>query len=285
MNNRELLKDKKRIVVKVGTSSLIHKKTGNINLFRLEKLVRVLTDLHNSGKDVILVSSGAIGVGYKALGLKDRPDPLPLKQACSAIGQGQLMMIYQKLFAEYNQASAQILITKETMLNDERRFNAKNTFDQLLDLDVIPIVNENDTVSTEEIEFGDNDTLSAVVTAVVKADLLILLTDIDGLYTDDPHKNPEAKLISEIAEIDDTIENMAKGAVSKVGTGGMATKIAAANIVTDAGADMVIANSEDLGDLLRIVDGKDIGSLFLAHKRKNFNFKTYLTERPYFRKE
>ncbi|MDD3184113.1 MAG: glutamate 5-kinase [Anaerostipes sp.] len=285
MNNRELLKDKKRIVVKVGTSSLIHKKTGNINLFRLEKLVRVLTDLHNSGKDVILVSSGAIGVGYKALGLKDRPDSLPLKQACSAIGQGQLMMIYQKLFAEYNQASAQILITKETMLNDERRFNAKNTFDQLLDLDVIPIVNENDTVSTEEIEFGDNDTLSAVVTAVVKADLLILLTDIDGLYTDDPHKNPEAKLISEIAEIDDTIENMAKGAVSKVGTGGMATKIAAANIVTDAGADMVIANSEDLGDLLRIVDGKDIGSLFLAHKRKNFNFKTYLTERPYFRKE
>lgn len=285
MNNRELLKDKKRIVVKVGTSSLIHKKTGNINLFRLEKLVRVLTDLHNSGKDVILVSSGAIGVGYKALGLKNRPDSLPLKQACSAIGQGQLMMIYQKLFAEYNQASAQILITKETMLNDERRFNAKNTFDQLLDLDVIPIVNENDTVSTEEIEFGDNDTLSAVVTAVVKADLLILLTDIDGLYTDDPHKNPEAKLISEIAEIDDTIENMAKGAVSKVGTGGMATKIAAANIVTDAGADMVIANSEDLGDLLRIVDGKDIGSLFLAHKRKNFNFKTYLTERPYFRKE
>ncbi|MDD4370133.1 MAG: glutamate 5-kinase [Anaerostipes sp.] len=284
MNNRELLKDKKRIVVKVGTSSLIHKKTGNINLFRLEKLVRVLTDLHNSGKDVILVSSGAIGVGYKALGLKNRPDSLPLKQACSAIGQGQLMMIYQKLFAEYNQASAQILITKETMLNDERRFNAKNTFDQLLDLGVIPIVNENDTVSTEEIEFGDNDTLSAVVTAVVKGDLLILLTDIDGLYTDDPHRNPQAKLISEISEIDDTIENMAKGAVSKVGTGGMATKIAAANIVTDAGADMVIANSEDLGDLLRIVDGKDIGSLFLAHKRKNFNFKTYLTERPYFRK-
>ncbi len=183
MNNREKLKDKQRIIVKVGTSSLIHKATGNINLFRLEKLVRVLTDLHNSGKDVILVSSGAIGVGFKALGLEKRPTSLPMKQACSAVGQGQLMMIYQKLFAEYNQGSAQILITKETMLNDERRYNAKNTFEELLKLGVIPIVNENDTVSTEEIEFGDNDTLSAVVTAVVEGDLLILLTDIDGLYT------------------------------------------------------------------------------------------------------
>ena len=149
MNNREKLKDKQRIVVKVGTSSLIHKATGNINLFRLEKLVRVLTDLHNSGKDVILVSSGAIGVGFKALGLENRPTSLPMKQACSAVGQGQLMMIYQKLFAEYNQGSAQILITKETMLNDERRYNAKNTFEELLKLGVIPIVNENDTVSTE----------------------------------------------------------------------------------------------------------------------------------------
>ena len=183
MNNREKLKDKQRIVVKVGTSSLIHKATGNINLFRLEKLVRVLTDLHNSGKDVILVSSGAIGVGFKALGLENRPTSLPMKQACSAVGQGQLMMIYQKLFAEYNQGSAQILITKETMLNDERRYNAKNTFEELLKLGVIPIVNENDTVSTEEIEFGDNDTLSAVVTAVVQGDLLILLTCL--LYTSD----------------------------------------------------------------------------------------------------
>lgn len=284
MNYREKLKDKKRIVIKVGTSSLIHKNTGNINLFRLEKLVRALTDMHNSGKDVILVSSGAIGVGYKALGLSDRPQSLPMKQACSAVGQGQLMMIYQKLFAEYNQGSAQILITKETMLNDERRFNAKNTFEQLLALGVIPIVNENDTVSTEEIEFGDNDTLSAVVTSVVKADLLILLTDIDGLFTDDPHKNPGAKLISEVPVIDETIEDMAKGAVSKVGTGGMATKIAAANIVTDAGADMVILNSENLNNINKVIAGEKLGTLFLAHKRNDFDFKKYLTERPYFRK-
>lgn len=284
MNYREKLKDKKRIVVKVGTSSLIHKSTGNINLFRLEKLIRVLTDLHNSGKDVILVSSGAIGVGFKALGLSGRPESLPLKQACSAVGQGQLMMIYQKLFAEYNQGSAQILITKETMLNDERRFNAKNTFEQLLDLGVIPIVNENDTVSTEEIEFGDNDTLSAVVTSVVKADLLILLTDIDGLYTDDPHKNPGARLISEVPVIDETIECMAKGAVTKVGTGGMSTKIAAANIVTDAGADMVIVNSDNLNNVNKVMAGQNLGTLFLAHKRKDFDLKKYLIERPYFQK-
>ena len=257
MNNREKLKDKQRIVVKVGTSSLIHKATGNINLFRLEKLVRVLTDLHNSGKDVILVSSGAIGVGFKALGLENRPTSLPMKQACSAVGQGQLMMIYQKLFAEYNQGSAQILITKETMLNDERRYNAKNTFEELLKLGVIPIVNENDTVSTEEIEFGDNDTLSAVVTAVVQGDLLILLTDIDGLYTDDPHKNPLAKLIPEVPVLDEKIGRMAKGAVTKVGTGGMETKIAAANIVTDAGADMVIVNSNNLNNVNKVVAGEE----------------------------
>ena len=266
MNNREKLKDKQRIVVKVGTSSLIHKATGNINLFRLEKLVRVLTDLHNSGKDVILVSSGAIGVGFKALGLENRPTSLPMKQACSAVGQGQLMMIYQKLFAEYNQGSAQILITKETMLNDERRYNAKNTFEELLKLGVIPIVNENDTVSTEEIEFGDNDTLSAVVTAVVQGDLLILLTDIDGLYTDDPHKNPLAKLIPEVPVLDEKIGRMA-----------------AANIVTDAGADMVIVNSNNLNNVNKVVAGEEIGTLFLAHKRPDFDFKKYLTERPYFK--
>ena len=264
MNNREKLKDKQRIIVKVGTSSLIHKATGNINLFRLEKLVRVLTDLHNSGKDVILVSSGAIGVGFKALGLENRPTSLPMKQACSAVGQGQLMMIYQKLFAEYNQGSAQILITKETMLNDERRYNAKNTFEELLKL-------------------GDNDTLSAVVTAVVQGDLLILLTDIDGLYTDDPHKNPLAKLIPEVPVLDEKIGRMAKGAVTKVGTGGMETKIAAANIVTDAGADMVIVNSNNLNNVNKVVAGEEIGTLFLAHKRPDFDFKKYLTERPYFK--
>ena len=268
MNNREKLKDKQRIIVKVGTSSLIHKATGNINLFRLEKLVRVLTDLHNSGKDVILVSSGAIGVGFKALGLENRPTSLPMKQACSAVGQGQLMMIYQKLFAEYNQGSAQILITKETMLNDERRYNAKNTFEELLKLGVIPIVNENDTVSTEEIEFGDNDTLSAVVTAVVQGDLLILLTDIDGLYTDDPRTNPAARFVHTVNRIDEELEKMGKGAGSAVGTGGMATKIEAAKIATEAGADMVIANGDNIYAINDIMAGKKVGTLFLAKNHR-----------------
>ena len=279
MNNREKLKDKQRIIVKVGTSSLIHKATGNINLFRLEKLVRVLTDLHNSGKDVILVSSGAIGVGFKALGLENRPTSLPMKQACSAVGQGQLMMIYQKLFAEYNQGSAQILITKETMLNDERRYNAKNTFEELLKLGVIPIVNENDTVSTEEIEFGDNDTLSAVVTAVVQGDLLILLTDIDGLYTDDPHKNPEARLLKVVDAIDENIYGMAKESTgSNVGTGGMATKLAAAKIATLSGTDMIIANGGDVRILQDIFENDYVGTLFTANENANFNLANYIME-------
>ena len=279
MNNREKLKDKQRIVIKVGTSSLIHKATGNINLFRLEKLVRVLTDLHNSGKDVILVSSGAIGVGFKALGLEKRPTSLPMKQACSAVGQGQLMMIYQKLFAEYNQGSAQILITKETMLNDERRYNAKNTFEELLKLGVIPIVNENDTVSTYEMQFGDNDSLSAIVASLVGADLLILLSDIDGLYTDDPRKNPKAELIPVVEKIDNRIENMAGDTVgSDVGTGGMTTKLTAARIVTLSGADMIIANAKDVGVLHQIFEGKQVGTFFKANKNDDFYIADYVEE-------
>ena len=281
MNNREKLKDKQRIVIKVGTSSLIHKATGNINLFRLEKLVRVLTDLHNSGKDVILVSSGAIGVGFKALGLEKRPTSLPMKQACSAVGQGQLMMIYQKLFAEYNQGSAQILITKETMLNDERRYNAKNTFEELLKLGVIPIVNENDTVSTSEIpyvdSFGDNDRLSAIVAALIGADLLILLSDIDGLYTDDPRSNPDAKFISLVPEISQKYLNMGKETSgSSVGTGGMSAKLAAARIATDSGADMVIANGDQVDVIMDIMSGKEKGTLFLAHPNLDFDLMHYL---------
>ena len=279
MNNREKLKDKQRIVIKVGTSSLIHKATGNINLFRLEKLVRVLTDLHNSGKDVILVSSGAIGVGFKALGLEKRPTSLPMKQACSAVGQGQLMMIYQKLFAEYNQGSAQILITKETMLNDERRYNAKNTFEELLKLGVIPIVNENDTVSTYEMQFGDNDSLSAIVASLVGADLLILLSDIDGLYTDDPRKNPKAELIPVVEKIDNRIENMAGDTVgSDVGTGGMTTKLTAARIATLSGADMIIANAKDVGVLHQIFEGKQVGTFFKANKNDDFYIADYVEE-------
>ena len=205
-----------------------------------------------------------------------------MKQACAAVGQGRLIAVYQKLFSEYNQGSAQVLLTKETMLNQVRRINAKNTFENLFDLDMIPVVNENDTVSTEEIEFGDNDTLSAVVAAVVGADLLILLSDIDGLYTDDPSQNKDAELISVIEVIDEKVENMGKGSHSSVGTGGMITKIAAANIVTDAGADMVITNADDLDNLQRIFDGEEIGTLFFAHKRTNFKLLEYLEEKPYF---
>lgn len=278
---RKHLLEKKRVVVKVGTSSLVHTKTGDIHLAKLEKLVRVLSDMKNRGMDVILVSSGAIGVGRKTLGIQGRPDTLAKKQACAAVGQGQLMMIYQKLFAEYGQVAAQVLMTKTTILKTKNRTNAQNTFEELLNMGVIPIVNENDTVSTEEIEFGDNDNLSAVVTALTHSDLLILLSDIDGLYTDDPNKNPDATLISIVNEIDQTLLNMAKGSASDFGTGGMATKIGAARIATDSGADMIIANGMDFGILYDIMDGNNIGTLFLAHKNPDFNMVEYIEGRTY----
>lgn len=278
---RERLLKKKRIVVKVGTSSLVHTKTGYINLTKLEKLVRVLTDIKNRGIEVVLVSSGAIGVGRKALGIQGKPDTLAKKQACAAVGQGQLMMIYQKLFAEYGQISAQVLMTKTTILKTLNRTNAENTFEELLKMGVIPIVNENDTVSTEEIEFGDNDNLSAVVAALVHADLLILLSDIDGLYTDDPNQNKDATLIPVVNEIDATLVKMAKGVSSDFGTGGMATKIGAGRIANDSGADMVIANGADFGILNEIMDGKEVGTLFLAHKNPDFNMMDYIEKKTY----
>ena len=185
----------KRIVIKIGSSSLTHAETGRLNLAKMEHLVRQLSDLHNQGMDVCLVSSGAIAVGRAAMGVKERPSETSVKQACAAVGQAKLMMVYQKLFAEYSQTAGQILLTKNTMVNPVSRANAKNTFDELFHLGVVPVVNENDTVSTYEMQFGDNDTLSALVASMVGADLLILLSDIDGLYTDDPHKNPEARLL------------------------------------------------------------------------------------------
>lgn len=190
---REKIKDKKRIVVKVGTSSLIHKETGGLDLIKVEHLVRELSDLHNQGKDVILVTSGAIGVGRKAAGLTEKPDSIPMKQACAAIGQARLMMIYQKFFAEYNQVAAQILMTRNTMINPKNRRHAQDTFGELLNLGAIPVVNANDSISTFEILHGDNDTLSAIVASLVDADLLILLSDINGLYTDNPNTNPDAE--------------------------------------------------------------------------------------------
>ena len=265
--NRDFLKDKKRIVVKIGTSTITHVDTGHLNLIKMEKLARVLTDIKNQDKEIIVISSGAIGAGRKALGITEKPRSLPEKQACAAVGQARLMMIYQKLFSEYNQTIAQILITKRTMVNEVSRKNAENTFRELLKFGVIPIVNENDTVSTDQIQdenFGDNDTLSATVAQMVHADMLILLSDIDGLYTDDPRSNPEARFISCVEAIDDKLIACAKGAGTTFGTGGMASKIMAAKVANGVGVDMVIANGDDVVNISRILEGKEIGTLFKA---------------------
>lgn len=279
MNTRDLLKEKQTIVVKVGSSSLIHEETGQLNLIKLERLIRELCNLRNQGKDVVLVSSGAIGVGRVALGLKERPNTISLKQACAAVGQAKLMMTYQKLFAEYNQSTAQILMTKNTMVNNLSRMNAKNTFDELLKMGVIPVVNENDTVSTYEMQFGDNDTLSAIVASLIQADLLILLSDIDGLYTDDPNTNENAQFIDYVEKIDQNLMDMAKGSSgSNVGTGGMATKIQAARIATASGTDMIIANGEDMGVIHRIIEGENIGTLFKQNKNEDFYLINFIEE-------
>lgn len=272
-------KEYKRIVIKIGSSSLTHSQTGSLNFAKMERLVRALCDIRNQGIDVCLVSSGAIAVGKDALSLKERPAELSVKQACAAVGQARLMMTYQKLFGEYNQVTGQILMTKYTMMNEKARFNAKNTFEELFSFGVIPVVNENDTVSTYEVRFGDNDTLSALVASLIGADLLILLSDIDGLYTDDPHKNPDARIIPDVYEIDETILNMAKGSTgSNVGTGGMATKLSAAKIATYSGADMMIANGEDVSVIEDIVAGKRIGTLFHANKNETFHLEHYIME-------
>lgn len=287
---RERMRDKKRIVIKIGSSSLQHPGTGDLDYIKLEKLARELCDIRNQGKDVILVSSGAIAVGKKAVApYKSRQalqeTPIAFKQACAAVGQARLMMTYQKIFAEYNQIVAQILMTKNTIVDNLNRYNAHNTFCELLKMGIIPIVNENDTIATYELNFeadndtliGDNDTLSAVVSALVEADLLILLSDIDGLYTDDPHKNSDAKFIEVVEELNDEYIHMGKASTgSNVGTGGMNTKMVAARIATSAGADMVIANSRDVGILHRILDGKKEGTLFVAHKEEAFDLPDFL---------
>lgn len=272
-------KEYKRVVIKIGSSSLTHGKTGSINFTKMERLVRVLCDIRNSGMDVCLVSSGAIAVGKDSIGLKERPTDISMKQACAAVGQARLMMTYQRLFGEYNQVTGQVLMTKETMVNPISRENARNTFEELFRIGVIPVVNENDTVSTYEMRFGDNDTLSALVASLVGADLLILLSDIDGLYTDDPHKNPEAELIHHVYEISEDILHMAKGTIgSGLGTGGMATKLAAARISTFSGADMVIANGENVSIVEEFLDGEEIGTCFHANENKEFKLSDYIME-------
>jgi len=287
-DKRQELKDKRKIVIKIGSSSLTHEETGGQDLLKLEKLVRQLTDLKNRGIDVTLVSSGAIAVGKKAVGIKQNTsghdeESVAVKQACAAIGQARLMMTYQKLFGEYNQLTAQILMTKKTILDPISRKNAINTFTELFKLGAIPVVNENDTVATYEIEslgtFGDNDTLSAIVAALVEADLLILLSDIDGLYTDDPHTNPNAYFLHEVPDLSGHIMSMGKDTTgSGVGTGGMSTKLRAAQIATSVGADMVIANGADIDSISRIIAGEDVGTLFYAHKNEEFNLDDFLKD-------
>lgn len=278
-NYRNKLKDKKRIVVKIGSSSLTHHETNGIDLYKLEKLVRILTDIKNQGKDVILVSSGAIAVGKQSTGLSGKSLTLSEKQACAAIGQAQLMMMYQKLFSEYNQKTAQILMTKYTMLDDLSRYNARNTFEELLKLGVIPVVNENDTVSTYEIVFGDNDRLSALVTALTNADMLILLSDIDGMFTDDPNMNKDAKFIPIVTNLDSKMFSMGKeSSGSDVGTGGMSAKLAAAQIATESGADMIIANGENVSVVEQILAGNNVGTLFTSNQKEDFKIIDYLSE-------
>lgn len=251
-----------RIVVKVGTSTLAHP-TGRLNIQRVEELVKVLSDLKNAGHEVVLVSSGAIGMGVGKLMLPERPKDMETKQAAAAVGQCELMYTYDKLFTEFNHTVAQILITGEDIEHAERRTNFENTMKRLLELKALPIINENDSVSTKEIEIGDNDTLGAIVAKSVGADLLIILTDIDGLYTADPHKDPNGKLILVVEKVTEEIEALAGGAGSKQGTGGMATKLIAAKIATEAGTDMVIANGNDPKLLYHIVGGETVGTRFL----------------------
>ncbi len=251
-----------RIVVKVGTSTLAHP-SGLINIRRVEELCKVMSDLKNAGHDIILVTSGAIGMGAGKLQLSERPRDVAAKQAAAAVGQCELMYTYDKLFSEYNHTVAQLLMTGSDFENEERHVNFKNTMDKLLEFKALPIINENDTVATEEIKVGDNDTLSAMVAVNINADLLILLSDIDGLFTADPHTDPNAKLISVVSEINDDILTLGGGEGSTLGTGGMRTKLNAALICTENNCDMIIANGEDPDILYDIVEGKAVGTRFI----------------------
>ena len=269
MGYRDNIKDYKRIVVKVGTSTLTYE-NGKINLSRIEKLTKTLADIMNSGKEVILVTSGAIGVGVSKLKLKEKPKTIREKQAVAAVGQCELMHIYSKFFGEYSHIVGQVLLTRDVVEDDHIRENVCNTFETLIENEIIPIVNENDTVSIDEIEnivkFGDNDNLSAIVSNLVKADLLIILSDIDGFYDSDPRKNKNSKMLKEITEITKELEECCGEAGSNLGTGGMITKLTAAKTAMDAGVDMILANGEKPEIIFDILDGKEIGTLFIANK-------------------
>ncbi len=252
-----------RIVIKVGTSTLTHS-TGRLNIRKIESLVKVMSDLKNAGHDLVLVSSGAIGMGVGKLSLPKRPSDMPTKQAAAAVGQCELMYVYDKLFSEYNHVIAQILLTGSDIDHEDRRENFENTVFRLLELGAMPIINENDTVATEEIAVGDNDSLAAIVACTVQADLLVLLSDIDGLYTADPHKSPDATLIERVEKITPEIEALAGTKGSDLATGGMETKMHAAKMATSHGIDMIITNGVNPEKLYDIVEGRSVGTLFCA---------------------
>ncbi|MBQ7768427.1 MAG: glutamate 5-kinase [Oscillospiraceae bacterium] len=254
-----------RIVIKIGTSTLAYP-TGHLNIRRVEELCKIVSDIKNAGNQVIVVSSGAIAMGIGKLGLRERPKDIPTKQAAAAVGQCELMYVYDKLFSEFNHTVAQLLITSEDVENETRHNNFSNTLTRLMELDAIPIINENDTVATKEIVIGDNDTLAAIVAQSVKADKLVLLSDIDGLYTADPHKDPNAKLIPVINTIDEQILALGGGSSTNLGTGGMATKLEAAKICMSCSCDMIICNGEKPENLYAIMDGKAIGTTFTEKK-------------------
>lgn len=273
-DHEKLIKDAKRIVVKVGTSSLTHE-SGKLDIEMIEKLCSQLVDIHRTGKEVLLVTSGAVGAGLSKLGYTERPKSIPEKQAAAAVGQGILMHIYEKIFSEYGEIVAQLLLTRDDLQNRKRFLNSRNTLLTLIKQRVIPIINENDTVVVEEIKFGDNDTLAALVAGLVNADLLILLTDIDGLYTADPRNDSEAQLISLVLEIDEEISSLAGDSGSKFASGGMVTKIEAGKIAVNAGIPMIIANSKEDNIINKLVQGEDKGTLFIPrdtnpHSRKKW---------------
>lgn len=282
---RSGLKNRKRIVVKIGSSSLLHKETGRLDYHRIDHLAEELADLKNQGKEVILVSSGATAAGREALGedrgiLASDAGRMSRKQACASIGQARLIMIYQKFFEEYNQLTGQVLMTKTTIVNPTSRENLEGTIEELLDLGVIPIVNENDVVATLEYKLGDNDSLSAMVASILKADLLILLSDVDGLYTDDPRSNLDARFIEYVPELTEEIMSMGKETTgSGVGTGGMNTKLHAARMATASGCDMLIVNTKNgVGVIADVVNGENVGTLFCANEDPAFDLIEYVEE-------
>jgi glutamate 5-kinase len=263
MTHRKYLKEKKRIVIKVGTSLLTYE-NGKINLQRMERLAMVISDLHNSGKEVILVSSGAVGVGVGMVGLEERPTDLVKKQALAAIGQVGLIRLYQKFFDEYSKTVAQVLLTRDGIENSLRRKNARNTLLELMEMQIIPVVNENDTVITDEIEFGDNDTLSAAVATLVQADLLLILTNTDGVFTADPHLHHSAVKVPKVMKASNDLKDIDLNGSSKLGSGGMASKIAAAELCRQHNVDVVIADGNDPNTILDVLEGKDLGTFFVS---------------------